>query len=233
MNALYRIRKTTLFDENAGWNVKVIWKTKVESRNFNYQLIIFLRFEPVNKTNPKCVWIFGSEITLRFCGSFRFSLNFYCFSHSPTMADDVPRIVRDHEVRSKLVKLLYRFMCHEYVETMKNVVVIDDFFCNFIFFLPDSCNETTCFTGYDQRPMLQHLTPVFRNIFTDMFQTPFDYQDDHICGRIELNMMKCLEAYGGNRGFKECRDYIDDFVECTSFIKSVIIQWSNFFTTFT
>ncbi|XP_065200943.1 uncharacterized protein ND-15 [Planococcus citri] len=68
----------------------------------------------------------------------------------------------------------------------------------------------------DGRPLVTVFTPFLQTVFTDWFHMPFDMQYDQICGKIERNFYRCMEAYGGNRGFKECRDYIDDYRECTS-----------------
>lgn len=57
-------------------------------------------------------------------------------------------------------------------------------------------------------------SPYIRTALTDVFGSVVNHQTYHECGPFELNMMECLEAYGLDKGRKNCSDYIDDFNEC-------------------
>lgn len=58
------------------------------------------------------------------------------------------------------------------------------------------------------------LTPYFRTPMTDLMGSIYNHQQYGKCGKFELQMMECLEAYGANTGRLKCSDYIDDFNEC-------------------
>uniref|UniRef100_T1H6N3 Uncharacterized protein n=1 Tax=Megaselia scalaris TaxID=36166 RepID=T1H6N3_MEGSC len=60
------------------------------------------------------------------------------------------------------------------------------------------------------------LTPFFRSPLTDMTGCLINHQGYHKCGKMEMDMMDCLEAYGMERGKTVCADIIADFRECAT-----------------
>ncbi|KAI9585760.1 NADH dehydrogenase [ubiquinone] iron-sulfur protein 5 [Glossina fuscipes] len=66
------------------------------------------------------------------------------------------------------------------------------------------------------------LTPFFRLPLTDLTGCLVNHQTYDKCGELEMNMMECLEAYGGERGKKMCKDLIDDFGECVNMRKQML-----------
>lgn len=68
------------------------------------------------------------------------------------------------------------------------------------------------------------LSPYFRSPFTDIFGSMINHQQYGRCGRFELNMMECMEAYGLEKGRVKCAKLIDDFNECQSLTKQFLRQ---------
>lgn len=65
------------------------------------------------------------------------------------------------------------------------------------------------------------LSPFFRSPFTDLTGCLVNHQTYDKCGKLELEMMECLEAYGIERGRSKCADLISDFHECVSMTKQI------------
>lgn len=65
------------------------------------------------------------------------------------------------------------------------------------------------------------LTPYIRTPMTDLMGGLYNHQHYGPCGKFELKMMECLEAYGADKGKVKCSDLIDDFNECRKNTK----QW--------
>lgn len=49
------------------------------------------------------------------------------------------------------------------------------------------------------------------------------------CWDVEKNALECLEYYGGKRGAVICRDYYDDYMECTRQFKQVMANYLQLF----
>lgn len=80
---------------------------------------------------------------------------------------------------------------------------------------------------YVPKPEVYHpnvLSPYFRSPFTDVFGSMINHQQYGRCGRFELNMMECMEAYGLEKGRVKCAKLIDDFNECQSLTKQFLRQ---------
>lgn len=58
------------------------------------------------------------------------------------------------------------------------------------------------------------LSPAFRTPFTDLTGHLANHQYYSPCGKMEMKMMNCLEAYGLHKGKQVCADMIEDFNEC-------------------
>lgn len=58
------------------------------------------------------------------------------------------------------------------------------------------------------------ITPFFRSPFTDLTQAVVNAQHYDKCGKMEIRMMECYEAYGVVKGDEKCKDLVDDFNEC-------------------
>lgn len=58
------------------------------------------------------------------------------------------------------------------------------------------------------------ITPFFRSPFTDLTGGLVNAQHYDKCGKMEMKMMECLEAYGVEKGKVKCAAIIDDFHEC-------------------
>ena len=94
----------------------------------------------------------------------------------------------------------------------------------------DCCNKCRYY-GYpwfllfhadiDGRPDPRPMASWFKNPLTEIFDFSYNLQHDPICGKIELGMVNCLEAYGLPQGFYRCRDHMDDYYECITFEKRV------------
>ena len=71
-----------------------------------------------------------------------------------------------------------------------------------------------------------HLDPYIRSPLTEVFHPSIytnQYNRNELCRKLEINLAKCLEAYGYRRGLMgECRDFQDDLKECTLQLKQVI-----------
>lgn len=63
------------------------------------------------------------------------------------------------------------------------------------------------------------IPPFLRTPLTDFTGCMINHQQYDKCGRFEMDMMECLEAYGFDKGQKKCKDLIDDFKECSMVIK--------------
>lgn len=66
---------------------------------------------------------------------------------------------------------------------------------------------------------LGFVPPLFRTPLTDFTGCMINAQQYDKCGRFEMDMTQCLEAYGYDKGQKKCKDLIDDFKECTLMTK--------------
>ncbi|KAH8409590.1 hypothetical protein KR222_008973 [Zaprionus bogoriensis] len=66
------------------------------------------------------------------------------------------------------------------------------------------------------------LTPFLRLPLTDLTGCLINHQTYDKCGKFEMKMMDCLEAYGLERGKKQCADLIGDFQECVSMQKQLL-----------
>lgn len=80
---------------------------------------------------------------------------------------------------------------------------------------------------YVPRPDVYHpfiLSPYFRTPFTDIFGSMINHQQYGRCGKFEMKMMECMEAYGMDRGRVKCADIIDDFNECHNLTKQYLRQ---------
>eukprot|EP00096_Caligus_rogercresseyi_P000858 TRINITY_DN1141_c0_g1_i1.p1 TRINITY_DN1141_c0_g1~~TRINITY_DN1141_c0_g1_i1.p1 ORF type:complete len:206 (-),score=41.91 TRINITY_DN1141_c0_g1_i1:138-704(-) len=61
---------------------------------------------------------------------------------------------------------------------------------------------------------LRHLNPIFTNIFTDISFIPNSIRSNK-CTRFELSAVECYEYYGMRKGVDHCKDYFEDFLECS------------------
>lgn len=66
------------------------------------------------------------------------------------------------------------------------------------------------------------LGPFLRTPFTDLTGCLINHQTYEKCGKMEMEMMECLEAYGVERGQKMCADIIADFSECVGVRKQLL-----------
>lgn len=69
---------------------------------------------------------------------------------------------------------------------------------------------------------MNEVNPALRSPFTDLTGCLLNHQNHDKCGRMEMNMMDCLEAYGAQRGKIKCKDLIDDYKECYSMRKQLL-----------
>lgn len=72
------------------------------------------------------------------------------------------------------------------------------------------------------------LTPYFRTPMTDLMGGIYNHQQYGKCGKFELQMMECLEAYGSSTGRLKCSEYIEDFNECRLMTKQFMryqVRW--------
>lgn len=60
------------------------------------------------------------------------------------------------------------------------------------------------------------VTPWLRSPLTDLTGNLLTHQWYGRCAELEMNLMECLEAYGKERGTQKCKDYIQDFKECSN-----------------
>ncbi|CAH2235386.1 NADH dehydrogenase [ubiquinone] iron-sulfur protein 5-like [Pararge aegeria] len=58
------------------------------------------------------------------------------------------------------------------------------------------------------------LSPLFRNVFTDITGGIVDHQQMGRCARQEMDFRNCLEGYGWDRGLIRCKHLLEDFQEC-------------------
>merc|ERR1711976_614813 len=65
----------------------------------------------------------------------------------------------------------------------------------------------------------RYIRPYFNNILTDITSTAMTSQYDRTCGPMEIKAMECIDYYGTQKGLELCKDYYDDFMECTFNIK--------------
>lgn len=66
------------------------------------------------------------------------------------------------------------------------------------------------------------LSPFLRLPLTDLTGCLINHQTYDKCGKFEMKMMDCLEAYGAERGKKQCADLVADFQECVSMEKQLL-----------
>lgn len=66
------------------------------------------------------------------------------------------------------------------------------------------------------------LSPFLRLPLTDLTGCLINHQTYDKCGKFEMKMMDCLEAYGLERGKKQCADLIADFQECVGMQKQLL-----------
>ncbi|XP_053960997.1 NADH dehydrogenase [ubiquinone] iron-sulfur protein 5 [Anastrepha ludens] len=66
------------------------------------------------------------------------------------------------------------------------------------------------------------LGPFLRTPFTDLTGCLINHQSYEKCGKMEMEMMECLEAYGVEKGQKMCADIIADFSECVGVRKQLL-----------
>jgi len=66
------------------------------------------------------------------------------------------------------------------------------------------------------------LTPFLRLPLTDLTGCLINHQTYDKCGKFEMKMMECFEAYGLERGKRECADLISDFQECVGMQKQLM-----------
>ncbi|XP_017468167.1 PREDICTED: uncharacterized protein LOC108360413 isoform X1 [Rhagoletis zephyria] len=70
--------------------------------------------------------------------------------------------------------------------------------------------------------VVMSLGPFLRTPFTDLTGCLINHQTYEKCGKMEMEMMDCLEAYGVERGQKMCADIIADFSECVGVRKQLL-----------
>jgi NADH dehydrogenase (ubiquinone) Fe-S protein 5 len=78
--------------------------------------------------------------------------------------------------------------------------------------------------GFMENPV-QVMTPFFRSPFTDLTGAIINHQHYDKCGKLEMQMMECLEAYGMEMGKNKCRAVIEDFQECYTYRKQMLRTW--------
>lgn len=66
------------------------------------------------------------------------------------------------------------------------------------------------------------LFPFFRSPFTDLTACMVNHQQYDKCGKFEMKMMECLEAYGMDQGKDKCKLLIEDFQECVGMNKQML-----------
>ncbi|KAK2192779.1 hypothetical protein NP493_23g06009 [Ridgeia piscesae] len=62
--------------------------------------------------------------------------------------------------------------------------------------------------------------PMFNTPFTRFTEHWFTFQKGP-CADFEIDYVRCASAVGMHRAEKECRNYLDDFLECAWGIKAV------------
>jgi hypothetical protein len=60
----------------------------------------------------------------------------------------------------------------------------------------------------------RYVTPVINMPFTDLFACVSTVTNTP-CQKLEIEAMECIEYYGAKRGLDICKDYYDDYMECT------------------
>ncbi|KAJ8962784.1 hypothetical protein NQ318_001183 [Aromia moschata] len=59
------------------------------------------------------------------------------------------------------------------------------------------------------------LSPWLKSPFTDLTGAVISHQWFGECAGIEMKALDCMEAYGIDRGIKECHLLLEDFKECS------------------
>ncbi|KAK9880603.1 hypothetical protein WA026_011843 [Henosepilachna vigintioctopunctata] len=59
------------------------------------------------------------------------------------------------------------------------------------------------------------LSPYFKSPFTDLTGSIVNHQFFGKCRKFEERAIDCMEAYGLERGRRECKTLIEDFTECS------------------
>jgi len=72
---------------------------------------------------------------------------------------------------------------------------------------------------YPEQSIAHHLStryysPIIKTIFTDMGANIINMQSS-TCADFELSALECIEYYGAKQGLVACKDWYDDYVECT------------------
>lgn len=65
------------------------------------------------------------------------------------------------------------------------------------------------------------LSPFIRTPLTDITSCVANHQQYDKCGKREILMLECLEAYGMDMGQKKCNNLIEDFQECVGMRKQL------------
>lgn len=75
------------------------------------------------------------------------------------------------------------------------------------------------------------VSPFFKTPLTDLTGCIINHQQYDKCGKFEMNMMECMEAYGFDKGKLKCKALIEDFQECTGEHKQrlriEVSEWNN------
>jgi len=91
----------------------------------------------------------------------------------------------------------------------------------------NNCDKNAIFPFVDNNNPVRHpkLTiaedllriwqPFIKTFFTDMGANIMSPQGG-LCGDFELRAMECIEYYGAKQGLTACKDWYDDFIECTA-----------------
>ena len=67
-----------------------------------------------------------------------------------------------------------------------------------------------------------HSVPYFfKTPLTDITGSLFTHQNFGRCRNMEMKVINCFEAYGGERAKTSCKDLIDDYHECYLKFKQV------------
>lgn len=63
--------------------------------------------------------------------------------------------------------------------------------------------------------MSNSMSPFFKSPITDLTGVTISHQWLGRCQQQELKALDCMEAYGLERGERECRALLNDYTECT------------------
>ena len=88
-----------------------------------------------------------------------------------------------------------------------------------------TCTDLNNPVRHPELTIAEHLLkiwqPYLRNVVTDTGAHIFSPQGN-ACMDFEMRAMECIEYYGAKQGLTACKDWYDDFIECTGKAKQTL-----------